>query len=585
MIIAKRQWAMPLLVIVMIAGVVFAACDGGTSDESSDVGSSGDSSVTPPASCIQIDRVNHKVYPPAGIRVTFRVLGCDGYPIKKLTDNHVEVINDEKDQPFGAGAEGGGVSAPDLPSEFGLYSILVLDMSDSIFKNQAVDDVIDGAKVFVQKMVDEAPVELKQRVAIMVFGMPLKTQVVQGFTDDAPVLNAKLEELRASESLGTTDLYGALTKGLNEVQGQGQGLDIVERSLVILTDGTHEAGDEENMRQAALSVKSKAEGNDVTVFSIGIKGEYDEEKIGELASKSDYFVLAENAAALTGVFDAIAARVAAIAESNYVVGVCTPVVFGSPSLTIEIAVDDAEASTTVPYSTESLEGDVANCDADLIADPCAGSVCGMGAIPGFECGTCDACGTECSEGQCVFTSCDGKECGIDGCGGSCGTCTGGTNCYGGICCEEASFEGIWMDPTSSLTWQVTPTGGEMEWDAAKIHCQNLDLACGGWHLPDIGELRTLIRGCPGTQKNGACGVVNSCLYSSCWNDSCSGCSLNDGPAEGGMYWPNEIEGDSNWNWSSSPVDGNDGYAWLVYFEYGYVNSSAVDGGRRARCVR
>jgi len=142
-----------------------------------------------------------------------------------------------------------------------------------------------------------------------------------------------------------------------------------------------------------------------------------------------------------------------------------------------------------------------------------------------------------------------------------------------------------MDPTSSLTWQVTPTGGEMEWDAAKIHCQNLDLACGGWHLPDIGELRTLIRGCPGTQKNGACGVVNSCLYSSCWNDSCSGCSLNDGPAEGGMYWPNEIEGDSNWNWSSSPVDGNDGYAWLVYFEYGYVNSSAVDGGRRARCVR
>ena len=578
-IIRRRTLGVFLVLLIGMAG--FLSCDGGGSDDStSDTTSTEDSSVTPPASCIEIDRVNHKVYPPAGIRVTFRVLGCDGYPIKKLTEQHVAVINDEKGTPFGAGEEGGGASAPDLPSEFGLYSILVLDMSDSIFNNEAVDDVIDGAKVFVQKMVEEAPDELKQRVAIMVFGMPKKTQVVQGFTDDAELLNSKLEELRASESLGTTDLYGALTKGLDEVLGQGQGLDIVERSVVILTDGTHEAGDEENMRQDALSEKSQAEAKDVTVFSIGIKGEYDEEKIRELASKDDYFVLAENAAALSGVFETVAARVAAIAESNYVVGVCTPVVFGAPSLTIEIVVDDAESSTTVTYSPDSLEGDVANCDADLIADPCSGSVCGEGAIPGFQCGTCNECGTECSEGQCVFTACDGKECGDDGCGGNCGTCQADEGCVDGACAVVA-----WTDASSGLAWQVSPTGGTMKWNDAKSHCANLDLAGGGWHLPTIGELRTLIRGCSATEAGGSCNIEEGdCLSWSCRDSSCSGCSNNQGPAEG-CYWPDEMEGSCSWYWSSSPVEDPDYYAWKVYFNLGYVYYDGVSYDGHVRCVR
>ena len=606
------RWTAVAIAFAVVSS--FVACDGGSSSGSSDVWTAADSTVTPPAKCIQIDRVNHKVYPPAGIRVTFRVLGCDGYPVKKLTDKNVTVVNDEKDQPFGAGEEGGGASAPDLPSEFGLYSILVLDMSNSIFKNQAVNDVIDGAKVFVQKMVEEAPEELKQRVAIMVFGMPSKTQVVQDFTDDAEVLNAKLEELRASDSLGTTDLYGALTKGLNEVQAEGQGLEIVERLVVILTDGTHEAGDEENMRQAALSAKSQAEANDVTVFSIGIKGEYDEQKIKELASKTDYFVLAENAAVLTSVFKTIAARVAAIAESNYVVGVCTPVVFGSPSLTIKVAVDEADTSTTVAYSTESLEGDVANCDPDLTADPCAGSVCGVGAIPGFKCGTCNACGTECSGGQCIFTACEGKECGDDGCDGSCGACQAGWQCGGddhcfdpcsgkecgddgygnscgscsqGVSCQNSKCQyPYWTDPTSGLMWENPPMGGSKNLSQAKSYCENLNL--GGytdWELPTIGELRTLIRGCPATEDGGSCNVEEGdCLAWSCRDDSCKGCSYNDGPADG-CYWPDEMQGTCSWYWSSSPVEGYDYGAWLVRFDYGSVNYDVVYGDERVRCVQ
>jgi Mg-chelatase subunit ChlD len=607
-----------------------------------------DATASDSGPCIEISRVKGVVYPPAGVRITFRVLGCDGYPGKKLTKNNVTVLNDEKGQPFGVGGEGGGASAPDLPSEYGLYSILLLDMSSSIFENKAVDDVINGARIFVQKMVTEAPVELKQNVALMVFGMPTKTRIVQSFTSDAAVLNAKLEEIRSSESLGTTDLYGALLKGLHEVQGVGKDLGVVERSVVILTDGTHEAGDDENMRPAALAAKNEAETNDVTVFSIGIKGQYDEEKIRELASKTDYFVLAENAAALTGVYEAVAERVAAIAESNYVVGICTPVVFGSPSLTIEISVDNVHASKAVPYPTDSLEGDVESCNPDLIANPCGARECGSGALPGFDCGSCGACGTECVAGQCDFVACYGLDCGDDGCGGICGTCLDGWRCgsdqkcfdicagrdcgsdgYGGICgtCQEnwhcgsdqhcfdpcagracgsdgyggncgtcggnaACAEGAcsylgWVDPTTDLVWQRNVASQYFDWDSAKTYCNdNQESLPGvGWRLPTISELRSFIRGCEGTSTAGPCKATDGCLSSECWSElPCTNCSPNDGPASG-CYWDASLQGWCASSWSDSILSNASYLAWYVSFVNGEVHYANVIKDQGVRCVR
>ena len=155
--------------------------------------------------------------------------------------------------------------------------------------------------------------------------------------------------------------------------------------------------------------------------------------------------------------------------------------------------------------------------------------------------------------------------------------------------EEDTYSppgGTWKDPTSGLTWQVMPTGGTMDWSDAKPHCAGLSLDGGGWHLPTIGELRTLIRGCPATEDGGSCNVEEGdCLAWSCRDDSCSGCSSYDGPGKDGMYWPDEIQGDCCWYWSSSPVEGIDDFAWGVYFNYGYVNTDVVGNPVHVRCVR
>jgi len=144
----------------------------------------------------------------------------------------------------------------------------------------------------------------------------------------------------------------------------------------------------------------------------------------------------------------------------------------------------------------------------------------------------------------------------------------------------------WDDPSSGLTWQIFPTGGDMSWAAAKSHCASLKLEGGGWRLPTIGELRTLIRGCPETEDGGGCNIEEGdCLKWSCRDGSCGGCSGDTGPADG-CYWPDEMQGSCYWYWSSSPVEDYVGYAWGVGFDNGGVGGYGdVDDYVHVRCVR
>ncbi|MBM4355849.1 MAG: DUF1566 domain-containing protein, partial [Deltaproteobacteria bacterium] len=135
--------------------------------------------------------------------------------------------------------------------------------------------------------------------------------------------------------------------------------------------------------------------------------------------------------------------------------------------------------------------------------------------------------------------------------------------------------------------KVTPTGGDTSWENAKSHCSRLVLDGGGWRLPTIGELRSLIRGCPATEAGGSCSVKKgACLARSCRDDSCNGCGNFGGPANG-CYWPHYIQGACTLYWSSSPVGDDDGYAWHVFFNSGLVYDGYffVSSGSPVRCVR
>jgi len=197
----------------------------------------------------------------------------------------------------------------------------------------------------------------------------------------------------------------------------------------------------------------------------------------------------------------------------------------------------------------------------------------------------------CNGGDVYWQDCNGswaarkEECGA-------GTCSNGA-------CHALTFSclsGVCTDPATGFQWQETPTGGTMNWSAAVTHCQNLDLAGTGWRLPNISELRTLVRGCGAIEAYGSCEVQDACatcgagevcLTAACWTDAeCnpSVCTNGGGPA--GCYWPQQLGGTCvNPCWSSSSVESDTYYKWLVDFSDGYVDSMGQDIGNEARCVR
>ena len=142
----------------------------------------------------------------------------------------------------------------------------------------------------------------------------------------------------------------------------------------------------------------------------------------------------------------------------------------------------------------------------------------------------------------------------------------------------------WTDSSSGLNWQVTPSSDNLTWDDAKSYCDNLSLDGGGWHLPTISELRTLIRGCNVNVTGGSCGVTDSCLDSDCQDESCYACNTEEGP-NNGCYGPSELPSECDWYWSSSAVAAGAGYAWFVSFDDGNVFNYPIDYDFFARCVR
>ena len=70
---------------------------------------------------------------------------------------------------------------------------------------------------------------------------------------------------------------------------------------------------------------------------------------------------------MANAFGRISDDIEALASSNYVVGVCTPVSLGMPTLTIRIQMGGAMVEQTIPYSVEQLDGNLRECDPILVS--------------------------------------------------------------------------------------------------------------------------------------------------------------------------------------------------------------------------
>lgn len=167
------------------------------------------------------------------------------------------------------------------------------------------------------------------------------------------------------------------------------------------------------------------------------------------------------------------------------------------------------------------------------------------------------------------------------------TCNPGYGCDGSKCTltdinaiSECSSESPapCRDSLNGMIWSAR--SGKIKWSEAVDYCDNLtEGGISRWHLPDIGEIRTLIQNCDGSVAGGGCGVTESCAaQDDCWTESaCRSCASDSS----GKY---SKFGEKVELWSYSAVSKNSCCAWEADFGSGSIELYNKDESKYVRCV-
>ncbi len=186
-------------------------------------------------------------------------------------------------------------------------------------------------------------------------------------------------------------------------------------------------------------------------------------------------------------------------------------------------------------------------------------------------------------------------------GGASGTCDAGQP-------PDCLWYGAWYDEDTNLSWQdpqkdayAEDNGGVNSFDAIR-YCEDIVMqGHDDWRLPNIDELRTIIRGAPNSEAGGKCAVTEGARL--------AGASVRDIMTCGGQLKPFQCTGTGNccWHealtgtcntvdpastthyleyWSSTPaVDDPDNWIGFVFFDTGTVGFNHALSFGEVRCVR
>jgi len=391
-----------------------------------------------PASALTLTLKSKREVFPAGVRVAFSVAKDNGMPVQKLSAKDITVINNETGKSFS-----GETPALSEATNQSFYTMLTLDMSDSIFTSEVQSDLKAAAKALIKKVVEDLPNHKKHKIAIYAFGSSLKSVLWQNFTNNHEILYSKIDSLIEAGKRGGTNLYGAYTTSLRKLREYRSDEYHVNLSMVLFSDSAHESGSKESMRESALA--SKDQGG-VDIYTVALKGDYDQNQIEELASNTSNFLNAKNSSELIDRFEDIADITEILSASNYVIGVCSPVE-ASSSLIIKVNKDALSGDLKVKYNESSaLNGDISSCNPIELSDPCGKKQCGLSIISSINCGSCGE-GRFCNSEQVCENPCGDKQCdsmsGTDSLGYqysiSCGTCSDKKYCDENKMCVASCF--------------------------------------------------------------------------------------------------------------------------------------------------
>ena len=139
-------------------------------------------------------------------------------------------------------------------------------------------------------------------------------------------------------------------------------------------------------------------------------------------------------------------------------------------------------------------------------------------------------------------------------------------------CVDSANNLIWSSKSESTMYYSVSISSNPEGYCDEFYEGGYD----DWHLPTIGELRTLIQNCPATQTGGSCGVTDSCLTSSCINSACDGCTSGNA-----VY---SKLGDTDSLWAEKYDSDDSSILWSIDFATAKIAKNYLVA-RKTRCVK
>lgn len=379
---------------------------------------------------------------------------CSGNPVPDLQSEDLEL--QELGESMGADVwEVAGTEASLTVSQpsFIPHVYVLVDMSASV----VASDVLPQVRAGIARMLDELAASPKPaRVAIWLFDGSPQLYPFQEETTDFDAVRARLPDLDDFAVLdnGSTDLFGAIIKGINRLEAAVQRKYLVHedgflatRTLVIVSDGDDDAG-----RFTSKLTDDRIASTTAQIITVGLGEETMIQELTRLGRDASF--AAPTQARVEQAFTEIGARVSDYPESLYFLGYCSTQRSGDTAARVRITSLDV-VSGQCSFSAAQFSG---GCTSDVFT---ADSAC---TADGVECGGIIGCGT-CPGGQaCLGRACVAASGGASGarCGGT-AMCEAGLACLGGVCTAAAA-----LDATCSET---EPCGrGEGYCDPTALLC-------------------------------------------------------------------------------------------------------------------
>jgi hypothetical protein len=262
-----------------------------------------------PSRYVQLEKLNFAAELPAIISILFRATDQYDNALPGLQTNDFLVTEDDLAV---SSTETSLSIVPHNELPFSLRTVIMIDISSSILPSDLLK-ITDAVRALLIDETGRSTLIPQQEIALYTFDDTI-TQI-NGFSSNAQSLVASLDAIQPAIAITPTDLYGAVIEGTAQWEDSFDLTQVMQGSLIVVTDGSDTAG-KHTFADAQAATVGKS------VYTLGV-GDDVSPAVLQTLGRSGSFTL-RNFDQLRDAFQTIGAQVVDTANSFYYLHYASP---------------------------------------------------------------------------------------------------------------------------------------------------------------------------------------------------------------------------------------------------------------------